>query len=147
MNAEFQVVPLKSNVVGVKGTSLVLEWRLPGVPNDFNIKLVNLVYNATSLISDFSSDLNRPKVLQKGIEIFSNRLNVSLANNSYKMSLTDLQYTDVGRYALEFGISKGLLGELIKDIGVINISSVNGECGFFYSCIFICLSLKSPLRY
>ena len=136
VNAEFQVMPLKSNVVGQRGKHLELDWRLNDIPAEFKVDGATLFYNKTNRISEFRIASNRSVVLALGKTLFSNRINVSLMNDIYKMRLTNLKYSDVGEYLLVVQIARSATDSPLRRNAVINISSIVGECGFFILSFF-----------
>ena len=142
VTAEFQVVPKKQNIQGLRNGNLNLEWDMVNIPAGQSIVFATLYINETNIasldsqniISEWSFSMQKTLV-NIGENLFPGRIFISYKPNTYTMTLKNLQYSDTGSYLLRvaIGISQFTLSE--NDYAVITISQINGKYGFFIFCV------------
>ena len=146
--AQFEVVPKKQNVQGVRNGSLNLEWDMINIPAGESIVAANLYINETN---DASLDpqnvistwdfVNKKPMPTKGKDLFPGRFSVSYKPDTYTMTLKNLQYNDTGSFLLNVAVGITLTATSANDNAVITISQINGEYGFFIH--LCCASMTS----
>ena len=138
MTADFQVVPKKQNVQGVRNGSLNLEWDMINIPAGQGIVVAILYINETNnasldnqnTISGWCFKTQKPLVA-RGKDLFPGRFFVSYKSNTYTMTLKNLQYNDTGPFLLRVAIGIDQFKQIENDYAVITISQITGEYGFF----------------
>ena len=108
------------------------------IPTGYVINVADLTFNATYLISKFDAINNVPILLPEASQFFHNRIGVTLTENIYKVTLSNVLFNYTGIFKLAVQVGKS--GRDLPKVSVANItiSSVIGKCRFPYSQIFLC---------
>ena len=123
----------------MKSGSLNLEWDMVNSPAGQSITVASLYVNETNIasldnqniISEWSFSEKKPVVNTRGKNLFPGRFFVSYKQNTYAVTLKNLQYNDTGSFLLRVAIRINQFTPSENDYAVITISQIKGEYGYF----------------
>ena len=103
-HCQFKIVPFKDKMPGIEGDSLVMEWKMVNRVDYVIASLyLNNITDKSQLLYQVTpaGSIDGPRLTSH----FGNRSNFTVIDNSFRVKITNLQYSDAALYLLNVIVS------------------------------------------
>ena len=129
-----KLIPVKDFMVGIRGGTLALEWKIQNLQSG-NLILAAILYinNSSSIKSKLYEGVSEPQPTEAAKILFGARISAKLIDNVYQVTIANLQYNDTVSLVLRVVVLGNSIHVATSVIQVLRITGI-------YIYIFFSLS-------